>query len=193
MPKGLDEKAGILVYFQNTGHLPAKFTWGNDTSVIDTVPADPHAVREDQMKGPWSFLETDHFFEPMWRARNRKNNSFSWSGTITIPGNSSYQGVLWEVPKERMLQFMNWDRPFQPSGKFEYCNGFGKHICNRFIIRYAREPYSRFFLVMEEECFASDTQILHHDPNLDYLSPCEEGTKNREELKGLTFRGVPNP
>ena len=119
----------------------------------------------------------------MWRAKRKKQaNAIEYSGSITIAGNSTYEGILWELPKERMLQLMNWDRPFMPSGKFDYCDGFGNHVCRRFQFQYARNPYNRLFLVYEEECGAWEMQVLNPNPDLEYLSPCEVSDK-REELR----------
>jgi len=76
-------------------------------------------------------------------------------------------------------------------GKFEYCDGFGHHICKKFGISYAREPYNRFFLAYEDECFAYEVQIIHPNPDLDYLPPCD-ATEKREELQRI-IPGLPNP
>lgn len=186
-PKG---KAGLMIYFQNSGHLPAKFNWGNSSPMIALLPANPSALKEDQMGSQWSDFKTDHFFQPMWRAK-RKDGGFQWSGTVLIAGNSSYQGILWEIPRERMLQLMQWDRPFVPDGKFEYCDGFGKHVCKRFSISYSRDPYNRFFLASEEECAVWEMQVLNPDPSLQYLPPCEV-SEHREELQG-SLRNSPKP
>lgn len=102
-PKEPKDKAGILVYFQNTGHLPAKFNWGSDSPVIAVLPDDPKAIKEPYRPGGvWPDFKTDHFFQPMWRAKRRSvpvgGEGFAWSGTITIAGGSAYQGILWEIP-----------------------------------------------------------------------------------------------
>jgi hypothetical protein len=189
MPNNPKDKAGILVYFQNSGHVPAKFNWGNDSPIIAILPTDPNAIKESQYTSQWSDFSTDHYFRPMWRARNRNTGGFGWSGTITIAGNSAYEGILWEVPKERMLQLMKWDRPFMPAGKFDYCDGFGHHLCRTFSILYVREPYNRFILVGEEECAIWEYQVLNPDPNFDYRPACEL-TEEREELRGSHSRSL---
>jgi hypothetical protein len=75
--------------------------------MIAMLPVDPTVTKEprgnpakwmDQM----ATFTTDHVFNPMWRAKNRKTGEIKWSGTIMIAGNSSYQGVWWELPKERL-------------------------------------------------------------------------------------------
>lgn len=192
MPNNPIDKASLLVYFQNTGHLPAKFNWGSDSGTIAVLPGDPNAVKESDYGSQWLPFDTDHIFKPMWRGKNLKQaNSFSWSGTIEIAGNSSYEGILWEIPKERMLQLMKWDRPFIADGKFDYCDGFGRRVCRKFFLQYFRNPYNRFLLVSEDECTQWEMQILRPDPNIEYLNPCElEGS--REELKARLLNS-PNP
>lgn len=190
-PKGKNGNAALVVYFQNSGHLPARFNWGNDSPMIANLPADPKAVKEPYGKD-WSEFTTDHWFRPMWRAKRKDGKGFGWSGTIMIAGNSSHQGVLWEIPKERMLQLIQYDRPFAPHGKFEYCDGFHNHVCRRFTLNYAREPFNRFFLGFEDECAAWEMQVINPEPYYsEYLPPCET-SEHREELGGA-IPGLPQP
>jgi hypothetical protein len=193
MPTDLKAKAAILVYFQNTGHLPARFNWGNNSRIVAILPSDPKIIKDSEMEHTqWSEFDTDHSFTPMVRTRNRKQaSSFGWSGTITIAGQSAYEGILWEIPKERMLQLMTYDRPFMPDGKFEYCDGFGHRVCRRFMLRYAGNPYNKLFLASEEECTKWEMQVLNPDPNLEYLNPCEL-SERREELK-FGLKNSPEP
>jgi hypothetical protein len=189
-PKDEKGNAGLLVYFQNNGRLPAKFNWGADSNIIEIVPSDPKIVTYDAWKGPPTELPTNHLFQPMYRAKARKGSAVQWSGTIDIAGSSSYQGILWETPKERMLQLIEFDKMFIASGKFEYCDGFGKRVCKHFRINYAREPYNRFFLIMEDSCPAYEMQIAHPAPDMDYLPPCD--ISERKELQ-FTIPSLPNP
>ena len=160
--------------------------------MVALLPANPKAIKESEYNSQWRDFTTDHYFQPMWRGKHRKQaGRFGWSGTITIAGNSAYQGILWEIPKERMLQMMNWDRPFMPSGKFDYCDGFGHHLCRKFSLQYAKQPYTRFFLADEEECAAWEMQPLHPDPDWEYLNACEI-PERREELKP-TVSSLPKP
>ena len=193
MPAEPNAKAAILVYFQNTGHLPARFNWGNSSPMIAVLPTDPKVLKDSEMQNTqWSDFDTEHVFQPMWRTKNLKQaNSFGWTGTITIAGQSAYEGVLWEIPRERMLQLMNWDRPFMPTGKFEYCDGFGNRVCRRFGLRYAGNPYNKLFLASEEECATWEMQVLNPSPDVEYLNPCEVPEK-REELK-FKLKGSPKP
>jgi hypothetical protein len=182
--------AGLIVYFQNNGRVPAKFNWGADSNLIDSVPTDLKAAGKDQWNPPFTELPTNHLFQPMYRAKNRKGNDIQSLGTIDIAGGSSYQGLLWEVPAERMHQLINLDRMFLPSGKFEYCDGFGRRVCKNFHLQYFRQPLNRFLLLQEGECQAYEMQIAHPFPDYDYSPPCD--TSEREELK-VTIPSLPKP
>jgi hypothetical protein len=189
-PKEPGANAGIMVYFQNNGRIPAKFNWGSQWGIMEMVPADPTVTEFNKWNGAWTELDATRPFQPMYRARDKKSKGVNWSGTIDIAGGSSYQGVLWELPKERMLQVTNnTDRMILPSGIFEYCDGFGKRVCKTFRLSYAREPYNRFFLAMEDECQAIEMQIRHPIPDFEYLPPC---ALERPELQ-FTIPTLPKP
>jgi hypothetical protein len=183
--------AGLLVYFQNNGRLPAKFNWGADSGFVAIMPKDPTIVTYDKWKdGQYIELPTNHMFQPMYRAKNKKGNNIQWSGTIDIAGGSSYQGVLWEVPKERMIQLINFEARLSPSGTFEYCDGFGKRVCKNFHLSYAKDPYNRFFLSTEDQCNAIQMQITHPLPDFEYLPVCD--VSERPEMNRL-IPSLPKP
>lgn len=182
MPKNETGKAALLIYFQNTGHLPARFNFGPDNRNIGLIlPSTP--------------VNADHEFEPMWRSRDKNTHTGGWSGTITIAGNSSYQGVLFELPEKQLRHLL--EEPLGPyfytSGKYEYCDGFGSRVCRSFTIRYAGDPYNRFFLMIEDECMEMDLQVRmlsimkRNPPDWEYLNPC---AIEREELSA-PIKGLP--
>jgi hypothetical protein len=185
------DQSGIIVYFQNNGHLPAKFNWGNSSKIIEFMPEDPNALTDaaiNQHFGKGKEFDTENWWQPMWRARNRKTGALSWSGTSMIGGNSLYAGALWELPRERMAQLQKWDHGFVVRGTFESCDSFHNYTCRNFILSYRREPYSRFVLVGEDECMGTQKIILRPDPDLDYLPACSTESEREETQvpKGLT-------
>src|SRR5262249_7924002 len=97
-PKEDTGNAGVMVYFQNNGRLPAKFNWGADSPLVAfSVPLDPKITKWGS-DGPLTDLPTNHLFQPMYRAKAPNGKAVNWSGTIDIAGGSSFQGLLWEVP-----------------------------------------------------------------------------------------------
>lgn len=186
-PKGKTGKAGLVVYFQNSGHMPAKFNWGVRDGIIAVLPSFDHP--NDGTKD--IIFRAERVFDPMWRVKT-KGGGFSWSGTITIAGNSSYHGVFWELPKERMQQLIDMDsktgterRPFTTGGTFEFCDGFGNRMCRNFYLSYQGEPYNGFALDSEDECPKWEMQGSRqpHGDISEHLSPCEPD-QTREELQG---------
>lgn len=192
-PKEETGKAGLMVYFHNNGRLPAKFNWGAESQIVAILPTDPTIISYDKWKGGQTEVDTDHFFQPMYRAEHKQTQGtqFMFSGTIDIAGNSSYEGILWEVPKDRMTQYLEFEHGVHmPSGTFEYCDGFGQRICKNFTLRFATEPYNRFLLAWEDDCRAYQMQVLHPQPTYTYLPVCS--ISRRPELE-LTFPNLPKP
>ena len=186
-PKNPEGKAGIVVYFRNNGHLPAKFNWGTKNEIIAVLPNDPNipvGAPKASSSGVYE-VRTNNVFKPMWRARNRKTGNFMGSNVTMIGGDSLYAGSLWEVPKDRMVQMQN--SALWTVGTFEYCDAFHNYVCRNFTLIYRREPYNRFMVVSEEECLGPEHAIIHPDPDLEYLSPCATGTE-REETR--IFQGM---
>jgi hypothetical protein len=188
-PKDETGNAGLLVHFQNNGRLPAKFNWGSDSTFVAIVPSDPKVFKQSEIGKGYVELPTNHLFQPMYRAKTKDGKGVNWSGTIDIAGGSTYEGILWEVPKERMIQLINFDFRLTPSGRFEYCDGFGRRVCKNFHLSYARDPYNRFLLSFEDECGAMEMQVLHPMPDYEYLPVC---STERRELQG-TLPGFPKP
>jgi hypothetical protein len=178
IPKVPNDKAGLIIYFQNTGHLPAKFNWGVRGEIVDTLQTKPCCF----------WWKTDRTFSPMWRAKDKKTGQISWSGTTTIGGNSQYESTVGEIPRQQMLQLMEKDPPLAINGTYEYCDAMHNYQCRNFSLWYRHEPYNRFMLINEDECMGFQPVILNPKPELEYLSPCATGSEREEVVvpKGLT-------
>jgi hypothetical protein len=193
-PKNPEGKAGIVVYFRNNGHLPAKFNWGTKNEIIAVLPNDPNIpVGSPKASSSGGYeVRTNNVFKPMWKARNRKTGIFMASQVTMIGGDSLYAGNLWEVPKDRMVQMQN--SALWTVGTFEYCDAFHNYVCRTFALIYRREPYNRFMVVSEDECLGSENAYIHPDPDLEFLSPCATGTEREETrifqgMKGWVYPG----
>lgn|SRR5258708_1955258 len=156
---------GIVIYFQNNGHLPARFNWGLLTPII-TIPESPD----------FPALESAHKFAPMTRTRNLKDGSTGEGGGVTIPGESLYVEDVVELLPERIVRQMKENRLFMLNGAYEYCDALGNYSCRQFSMFYQGEPFNRFSESSDIECFKGLTKISAPDPNVEYLLPCE--TKN---------------
>jgi len=164
----------VIMYFQNTGHLPAKFNWGSQgpwwgLAFIPKIP------------GGFIEIKSDKPFTPMWAGVTRKTGGVGGSGTITIGGNSLYSVPIIQLPAQQLNKMLTeTEPPLQLSGVLDYCDSLGKYSCRNFTLQYFREPLNRFALVFEEECPAFQTKIRNPDPNIDYFPPCEMAARERK-------------
>lgn len=181
--KDANGKAGVVVYLQNTEHLRAGFNWGLSSKIVDSLPVTPCCF----------WWETDRYSPQCGELKIARPGGISWSGTTTLGGNSQYASTVGEIPRERMVQFLDKEilyryPPLQISGTFEYCDNMHNYQCRNFTLFCRSEPHNRFMLVQEDECAGLQPVILNSNPQLEYLSPCDSGPE-REEVrtpKGLT-------
>jgi hypothetical protein len=171
IPKDPKDNAGIVIYFQNGGHLPARFDWGllYPITVIPPMPDFPP-------------IESRHRFSPLTRTRNRKTGARGEGEGGTIAGDSVYNADVVELPEERVLQLSHMNRIFEIWGAFEYCDALGGYSCREFTIYYQGSPYNRFRLVRDSECpVFMRTPPLLTDPDTEYLPPCQTAAEQEEE------------
>ena len=110
---------GILIYFQNSGHLPAKFNWGLTgfgTVIVPPIPGFPP-------------VDSPHRFAPMTRTINHKDGSRGESGGVIVGGDSVYSTDLGSLPTDSALQLIRMNRLFMINGAFEYCDALGSYSC----------------------------------------------------------------
>jgi hypothetical protein len=171
-PDDPKKDAGIVIYFQNSGHLPAKFNWGT--------------LRDPEMVVPPGFVaKSQHPFKLMTRTRNRKDGSEGERNGpgVMIAGDSLVEADVVTMPQEKVLELSQGsNRLFLINGAFESCDELGDYSCKEFMIYYQGAPYNRFSLMTENECIAGFYQVPHPDPNIEYLPPCKT-IAEREQKK----------
>jgi len=159
------EMAGLELYFQNSGHVPAKFNWGllTWTTIPDTNPP----------------LKVEHQFTPMTRTKNRKDGSIGESsGAGGVIGGDSVQSFdVGSLPQSLVDQLSQRNQLFIVWGRYEYCDELGTYSCREFNIFYQRTPYDSFRLMHENECVPPMPKPDKPDPNLEYLFPCKTITE----------------
>jgi hypothetical protein len=159
-PKDRKDNVGIVIYFQNAGHRPAKFNWGTTIDVS---------------------VKSVHHFAPMTRTRNRKDGSTGESGGQTIGGDSLFVADVGEVTQEHAAQLAHNNKLFLISGAYEYCDDIGTYSCRMFQMFYQGAPYNRFSLAVDYECPIFIHQVAKPDPNIEYLSPCKTLGEEQED------------
>jgi hypothetical protein len=163
LPKDVKDNAGIVIYFQNSGHIPARFGWGLLTDIA-VIPPSPD----------FSTVKSPHHFSQMTRTRSRKDGSISTGGgSVTIPGDSTYVTDVAELPAIRVRQLSHSNQLFMVWGRLEYCDSLGTYESKDFQIFYQGIPYNAFRLASETDTAEFLTETNRSDPNLEYLFPCE--------------------
>jgi hypothetical protein len=166
-PKDAKDNAGIVIYFQNSGHIPAKCNWGTISDILLIPPVQDFPP-----------IHSPHHFTAMTRTRNTDNpESVGESGGITIAGDSLYTTDVSELPQSNVARLATMNRVFELMGAFEYCDEFGTYSCRQFTMYYQGVPYNAFRMVSDYACWLP-LRAVKPDPHLEYLFPC----KTREEL-----------
>lgn len=172
MPKDSKDNAGIVMYFQNNGHIPAKFNWGIGGDIVVIPPLPDFAT-----------VKSPHHFIPMTRTRNRKDGSTGEGQGAggTIASDSMYIADVVELPQERVVQLSHMDRLFMIDGVFEYCDALGTYSCRQFQMFYQGVPYDSFRLAFDSECPVFLRVPPPPSPDIEYLPVCQ--TVDEEEAK----------
>ena len=125
MPKEPKGNVGVVIYFQNSGHLPDKFNWGILTGLGLESKSSPK-------------------FTPMTRTKNRKDGSMGESGGITIASGSVHVGDFGEISQEDANRLAHSNQLALIWGAYEYCDDLGTYACRQFHIYYKGFPYNTF-------------------------------------------------
>lgn len=152
---------GITIYFQNGGHLPARFNWGTVAPPI-LIPARP---------GSSPTFEAKHQFSPMMRVKH-PDGGIEQRGGGVIAGDSLYPTDIMEIPRHVFDSFIKENsQVFAINGVYEYCDGFGAYECRNFVISYRGSPYDRFAVDIVGGCEGVVSRPKT-DPAGEVLSPC---------------------
>lgn len=118
------QKAELVLYFQNSGRLPAKLNWGASLAIPDNFTKDSKPIG----------LTLIHPFKLMGRARDKKTGSISGQeADATIAGDSIFGGVVGEIEQDRLPEF-SVDADIMIIGSFEYCDELGTESMHQFSI-----------------------------------------------------------
>jgi hypothetical protein len=143
--KNPKQKAELVIYFQNSGHLPAKLAWGSfgpELNLAMTGVTKPTGI------------EYIHPFKFMERTRNWKTGAIGEQGVnAVIAGTSEFRGVLGEITEERLMDFLASDTDILIEGMYEYCDELGTESRHEFSIhaRNAQNTAPDFSLLSDTE------------------------------------------
>jgi hypothetical protein len=163
------ERAGLVIYFQNTGHLPAKFNWGLTRDIQTAAAWQP---------GGENIIKLPILFQPMarsWDPKTRTTHEFR--NDKVIAGDSTVTESVVDFPRHQLETVFNTTDPAIIVGNYEFCDGFGNLLVRHFMIYYAYSPYRAFRLNSTDETGRVPSPrpipFLNPRPGVEQLNPCD--------------------
>lgn len=166
IPKDPKQNAEIIIYFQNSGHLPAKFAWG-------TIA--PFLLAPEGKKKSTGITYTHPFNGGFGRTKDIKAGTVGERGISTIiPGDSVFVQTLGAISQSDLAELPSNQMGLLIWGMYQYCDGFGNNFLRTFQIRYRSNAPSTslsFSLVGDMESPQSTLPV--RKGTIEYLPPCE--------------------
>lgn len=163
VPKDVQQNAEIIIYFQNTGHLPAKFVWG---TIV------PFLAKGTTTKN--SGINYVHPFPGfMWRRRNHGSIGESGESTV-IAGESVLAATLGTIPQSELQKFPSENLGLMIVGMFEYCDEIGTHAIRNFGITYrSNAPNPELSFALAQDTAFPIAPLPKPDARGEPLPPCK--------------------
>jgi hypothetical protein len=176
VPSDSTQNAEIIIYFQNTGRLPAKFIWGTQVPLL-------------QGSGPTGITYAHPFkgfLEP--RVRNKKGGGTEQSGeSAIIAGDSVFSSTLGTIPAKNVESLRNVGLLILAT--YEYCDELGTHDSRQFGLRYRGGAPTRslsFDLAIDMPFFLFP--LPKDTADKEYLPPCETMGERKQREKEAAFK-----
>jgi hypothetical protein len=181
IPRDPEQNAEIVVYFQNSGHLPAKFAWGTMVGFLAAGGT----------KKSTGITYTHPFKGLPARTRDTKNGSAGEHGAADgiIAGGSIFVSTLGTISQRDLAELRPSNMGTLILGMFEYCDELGTHSSREFGLRYrSNAPVSNlsFDLANEGSSVLDMMPLPKSTATTEYLPPCETATER--ERKGMKIR-----
>jgi hypothetical protein len=166
VPKDPKEHAEIVVYFQNSGHLPVKFAWG----------IWPASFLLKGSKKQSSGIAYAHEFKGLpTRSRDIKTGSMQEQGASnTIAGDSLFAGTAATISQQDLAELPINDMGVLLQGQFEYCDELGTHSSRQFGLQYrSHAPSSSLSFSLDHDIEMPTLPLPQSTATTEYLFPCE--------------------
>jgi hypothetical protein len=169
------QNAELVLYFQNSGHLPAKLAWG-------TIPG-LNFIEGLTGTNQSSGINYNHPFKNgMFRTRDKKTGSVSEQGeSAVVAGDSIFVAPLGEISEEDLASLPTKNVATLVMGRYQYCDELGTNVDHMFSLSYQNVPSAElnFKLVSDSE---TGLPPAASNPTTELLSPCltiEEREQNK--------------
>jgi hypothetical protein len=179
IPKDPAQNAEIVVYFQNSGRLPAKFAWG---TMVGFLAA-------GSIKESTGITYTHPFKGLPSRTRDIKTGSTREQGAAdgVIAGDSIFVSTLGTISQKDLAELGPSNMGALILGTFEYCDELGTHSSRQFGLRYrSNAPVTNlsFDLANEGRSLLDMMPLLKSTATTEYLPPCETSAeRERNRIK----------
>jgi hypothetical protein len=162
IPKDPNQDAEIVLFFQNTGRIPAKLAWGTFGD---------HGLLVQGSVGHSGITYTHGFKGLPIPSRDKSGKITGWVGgeAAVVAGDSVFVSTLGKISQKDIQ-----DLSHRPLGSFilgiyEYCDGLGNHFQHNFALGFrSNAPISSmaFSLITDTEAASPP------------LNPCEQSIEN---------------
>lgn len=165
VPKDPTRNAEIVIYFQNSGHMPAKFVWGTLAPYLAA----------GSMKKSSGINYTHPFKGFITRTRDIKTGSIGERGeSYVIAGDSVFVATLGTISQKDLADLPADKMGLLILGMFEYCDALGDVSERTFALRYRSDvPSSSLSFDLAQESAMPMLPLPSSTATTEYLPPCE--------------------
>jgi hypothetical protein len=170
----LSADAEIVIYFQNSGRLPATFIWGTMATLL----------AKGTMRGYSGITYTHPYHGGLWRSRDKKTGSIGGGGGSTIiAGDSVFVDTLGVISQKDLAVLPTNNMGLLTAGVFEYCDEIGTHSNRQFFLDYRSNApaTSLSFSLVSDTNFP--VLLPKSTADSEYLPPCETFSEREENQK----------
>jgi hypothetical protein len=175
IPKDPKQNAEIVIYFQNSGHLPAKFTWGTLLSFGETETNKTHS----------GVTYTHPYQGGFSRAKDKKTGSISGpKHSAIIAGDSVFVSTFGVISKKDLLELPTNGIGLLVFGMFEYCDELGNSSTRQFALRYRSEaPSSSLSFDLLSDIALPISTLPESTATTEYFPACEAFAEREKNKK----------
>jgi hypothetical protein len=183
-----EQKAQIVLYFQNGGHLPAKVAWGIMPGI--GFLAVPTGSNSNQSSGITYYRWEGGL--PV-RMINKKSGQISEQGqpgqqTATIAGDSIFMAPIGELSAQDLKDLPTKNISTLTTGNYQYCDELGTKIMHSFWLSYQNAPSADLVFKLVRDSPSPNFFVPPRTPastDTEYLSPCETIGEQQENQKKI--------
>jgi hypothetical protein len=172
IPKEPSQNAEIVIYFQNSGHLPAKFAWGTMAGFLA-------AGSNKQATG---IIYTHPYKGLPNRTRDKKTGAVGEGGAADaiIAGDSVFVSTLGTISQKNLADLSPNNMGALIMGMFEYCDELGNHSIRSFGLTYrSNAPSTNLSFGLATDNPFPILPLPESTATTEYLFPCETSAERK--------------